>query len=646
MTQTTRSNLTSSRDDCRPHQKRKRVSRVATARRSSRSSIEIERQTPTSSTRTAISSTAGGTITVAAEKGGSPTSPLTERSEGQRPVQSTPGSVGFGVTGIDIHAQEDGEYLYKRHLVEFIDQPELIKRPIDNKARMTYIGTDVVAAPDHRSLTTTRFACASIDVSNVNYLVQQQFGAAVHTSEVCHYPTNRISRRAAGHDPVDRLPLDTFQLPPKAVVDELLEAYFRHVNPGFPVVDERIFMNQYRARDSLNPPSLLLLYAILLVGAHALYEDDSEKRHLAKATYFRRAKSLEDSRFESNRDTVVQAALLLTWHTDGLEDATANAWYWLGIAVRVATGLGMHRDAEGSTLVQHNKRMWRRVWLLLFQSDAWISLQYGRPQSIYLEDSNVQKLKVSDFADCGPDAQPESLVQMSELAIIVSKAMRERNRASSDEARRIVLRKTDERLASWALRLPQSLNLHGTPGAGVWNTNLHLHYNMALILLHRAPPKASSLDVSGVESSQRDDNTEICVAAAGVIQSLFQTLCQTDGIKCLWMSTINCLFSALVQLSTEIRISNPLLAISALRRYDSALVSLKQLAEYWPNAKSILHFFENSVRINSRLQDSHDLPELIDEEPENQDESIQHSTLGSNVNQAAKDNEELAKTVQ
>ncbi|KAK1848296.1 fungal specific transcription factor domain-containing protein [Colletotrichum chrysophilum] len=558
MTQTMRSNLTSSRDDCRPHQKRKRVSRAATARRSSHSSVEVERHPPTSPTRTAILSTADGIITVAAEKGGSPTSPVTEQSEGQRPVQSTPGSVGFGVTGIDIHAQEDGEYLYKRHLVEFIDQPELVNRPIDNKARMTYIGTDV---------------------SNVNYLIQQQFGAAVHTSKVYHYPTNRISRRVAGHDPVDRLPLDTFQLPPKVVVDELLEAYFRHVNPGFPVVDERIFMGQYRARDSLNPPSLLLLYAILLVGSHALYEEDSEKRHLAKATYFRRAKSLLDARFELNRDTIVQAALLLTWHTDGLEDTTANAWYWLGIAVRIATGLGMHRDAEFSTLVQHNKRMWRRVWWLLFQSDVWISLQYGRPQSIHLEDSNVQKLKVSDFTDCGPDAQPESLIQMSELAIIVSKAMRERNRASSDEVRRIVLHKTDERLASWALRLPQSLNLHGALGAGVWNTNLHLHYNMALILLHRAPPKASSRDVSGVESSKRDDNAEICTAAAGVIQSLFQTLCQTDGIRCLWMSTINCLFSALVQLSTEIRISNPLLAISALRRYDSALVSLKHLAD-------------------------------------------------------------------
>lgn len=142
---------------------------------------------------------------------------------------------------------------------------------------------------------------------------------------------------------------------------------------------------------------------------------------------------------------------------------------------------------------------------------------------------------------------------------------------------------------------------------------------------------------SGVESSKRDENAEICVAAAGVVQSLFHTLCQTDGIRCLWMSIINCLFSALVQLSTEIRISNPLLAISALRRYDSALVSLKELAEYWPNAKSILHFFENSVRINSQLQDSHGVSHLSNEDPENQEDALQQST----IHHTTKDNEEV-----
>lgn len=493
-------------------------------------------------------------------------------------VHSTPASAG--VAGVDVHAAEDGEYLYKRHLVEFIDQPELIERPIDSKARMTYIGSDV---------------------SNINFLVRHQFGAHIKTSDVCHYPTNRISRHMTGHGQADRIPLDAFQLPPKAVVDELLEAYFRQINPGFSVVDEQIFVQQYRARDPSNPPSLLLLQAILVAGAHVLYHGDADKRISCKSAFFRRAKSLLDAGFERNRDTIVQAALLLTWHTDGLEDVTANAWFWLGVAVRTAMGLGMHRDADGSTLVSHNKRMWRRVWWLLFQSDVWVSLQYGRPQSIHLEDSSVQMLKESDFADCGDDVRPDYMIQMSHLAIAVSEALRARSRASTPGARLVSLQKTDEKLASWALRLPQQLHLHTASGSDVWRASLHLHYNMTLILLHRAQPHSRSR--GSVVENRRDENSEICVSAAGVIQSLFQNICDTNTLQCLWISTINCLFTALIQLSTEIRLPNPLLAISALRKYDSALVSLKKLAGHWPNAQSVLHFFEKSVRFNSEELD-------------------------------------------
>ena len=40
---------------------------------------------------------------------------------------------------------------------------------------------------------------------------------------------------------------------------------------------------------------------------------------------------------------------------DGQEDVTAKAWFWIGVAVRTALGLGMHRDADKSTIVPHNK---------------------------------------------------------------------------------------------------------------------------------------------------------------------------------------------------------------------------------------------------------------------------------------------------
>ncbi|KAJ4369670.1 hypothetical protein N0V83_005432 [Neocucurbitaria cava] len=236
----------------------------------------------------------------------------------------------------------------RRHLVEFIDQEDLRDRPIDKEARISYVGTDV---------------------SNINFLVRQTDQSLI----VHHFATNRIERRFTAHEP-DRIPAEVFELPEKVVVDQLLEAYFEKINPGFPVIDKDRFLKQYQARNPSDPPSLLLLHAMLMVGAHVL-----EGRDGLEATFFRRAKILIDSRFERNRDVVVQAALLLTWHSDGPEDVAANAWHWIGVATRLALGLGMHRDAEPSTLVEYNKKMWRRVWWLLVQCDLLIALQYGRP---------------------------------------------------------------------------------------------------------------------------------------------------------------------------------------------------------------------------------------------------------------------------
>jgi transcriptional regulatory protein AMDR len=468
---------------------------------------------------------------------------------------------------MDIYATADGEYVFRRHLVEFIDQPQLTERPIDKHARMTYVGTDV---------------------SNISFLVQQQFGDKV--SNICHFPANRIERRHACYD-LTSLPVEAFQLPARAVVDRLLSAYFTHVNPGFPVVDETIFMKQYEARDSKNPPSLLLLHAILVVGAHICFDQPERESH--KALFFRRAKILFDARFEHNRDTTVQAALLLTWHADGPEDVAANAWFWLGVAVRTAMGMGMHRDTENSTLVAHNKAMWRRVWWLLFQCDTLVSLQYGRPQSIHLEYSDVQRPNPSDFQNCGPNVRVEYVIQATGLCIIISQALRERFCLVKTTGSRFdVLQKTDEALANWSLRLPSILQSQVGLNGDLWAANLQLIYNTALVLLHRTKPHPTLS-----KSRAHGEDSDICITAATVIQSVFQCLCQKDEIKYLWTSSINCLFTALIQLSVEVRLSNPILVISALRRYDSALSSLRELARYWPNAQSILHFFESSARL-------------------------------------------------
>ncbi|KAI1319475.1 hypothetical protein F5Y16DRAFT_417969 [Xylariaceae sp. FL0255] len=167
-----------------------------------------------------------------------------------------------------------------------------------------------------------------------------------------------------------------------------------------------------------------------------------------------RAKILFDTRFERTRDTVVQATLLLTWHNEGPEDVSVNAWFWL--------------------------------------------------------ESDAQNLKHSDFQNCGTDCRVDYVMQLSELCKVVSNALRERMRiAPTPQSRKFILWKTDDALVNWSLRLPPSLQHQGKGIPGPWAAHLQLLYNIVLILLHRAQLGQQSASYARMEDS------DICIIAAG-----------------------------------------------------------------------------------------------------------------------------------
>jgi len=195
---------------------------------------------------------------------------------------------------------------------ELADPSGFEERAIHKGVRITYVGKDI---------------------SNISFLVRQRLEG--QNERVFHFPSDEIAKKYMRHES-DHVPQEAFMLPDKALADELITAYFTHVNPGCPILNEAIFMAQYGGHNPADPPSLLVLQAVLLVGAHVL--KNRPERDSLKATFFRRAKMLFEARVEWNRDHMVQAALLLTWHSDGVEDVAANAWYWVGIAARIATG--------------------------------------------------------------------------------------------------------------------------------------------------------------------------------------------------------------------------------------------------------------------------------------------------------------------
>ncbi|KKZ60084.1 transcriptional regulatory protein AMDR [[Emmonsia] crescens] len=558
----------SGKNDCRIHEKKKR-----TLSRSLRHPIPIRCAPLPSANGAAAIGPSNPPLSNPSQSASSPTSPNIPPAKLSGPKIKPPAPQAFpeGITP-ESQGDEDDTRQLERHLIQILDEEDH-HRSIQKGVRVIYVGQDV---------------------SNINFLFRQQHSD--QNDQVYHFPANEISKHCIKNR-LEHIPREAFVLPEQQLADELVEAYFTHVNPGCPIIDEDVFMAQYKGRDPSDPPSLLILQAILLVGAHV--SRPRPLRDSLKASFFRRAKILFDARVERNRDILVQAALLLTWYSDPVDDdVSANSHYWVGVAARIATGLGMHRNAGSSRMVSADKRMWRRVWWILVQFDVMVSLLYGRPQAVNLEDSDVQPLTAADFEGCGSRVQIDYVIHYTELCTMISFIMKERfGLRVSPERRKAVLNEADRALANWSLMLPDSVRM-STTDSGSWPALLHLTYNNFLILLHRPHPRASAYS-----DDYGPNDAEICSAAAGVIVSIFEDLREKDRLKYLWISSVNALFTAMIQVRVELRFSNPVLAINGLRRFDSTLASLRIHAEYWLNAETILRLFESSKRLQRDIQD-------------------------------------------
>lgn len=214
-----------------------------------------------------------------------------------------------------------------------------------------------------------------------------------------------------------------------------------------------------------------------------------------------------------------------------------------------------------------------------------------------LDDSDVSPLTPADFENCGPHVQTEFVIHFTELCTMIYYLVRDRfGLRATDERRKAVLQEADESLASWSLKLPDNLRLRASD-MDPWSAMLHLTYNNFLILLHRPHPRASAYS-----DDYGPHDAEICSAAAGVIASIFEELRLNDRLKFLWYTGVHTLFTAMIQVRVELRFSNPVLAINALRRFDSASYSLRELAQYWVHAGTILRLFEDSKRLQEDLR--------------------------------------------
>jgi transcriptional regulatory protein GAL4 len=186
----------------------------------------------------------------------------------------------------------------------------------------------------------------------------------------------------------------------KQLSTSLIDAYFQNYHVCYPFVHEASFRAQYH--EIVPRPSKqswdLLYHAILALGAWTSNSD-----HIGLEDYlYRRALTLgqQESVFEASL-TSIQALVLLS-NLSQKRNSPNTGWNLLGLAVRTALSLALHRELPHWNISLIEREARRRVWwgLYIFVSGA--SITFGRAIMLPDEDSmNVHSvLNIDDEVCC------------------------------------------------------------------------------------------------------------------------------------------------------------------------------------------------------------------------------------------------------
>ncbi|PGG99320.1 transcriptional regulatory protein GAL4 [Blastomyces parvus] len=178
--------------------------------------------------------------------------------------------------------------------------------------------------------------------------------------------------------------------PSQVVAQTFMDAYFTHYHTSYPFLHEETFRAQFneqipRPRGHAWP---ILLNTVLALGAWTIGDDNVD---IHETFYNEANRYLQDvSVFEVGNLACVQAFLLLSNYTQK-RNKPNTGWNYLGLAIRMALSLGLHKEFPEWNISLLQREMRRRVWWGTFIFDSGASITFGRP--ILLPDASIMDAK-------------------------------------------------------------------------------------------------------------------------------------------------------------------------------------------------------------------------------------------------------------
>lgn len=197
----------------------------------------------------------------------------------------------------------------------------------------------------------------------------------------------------------------TLSLTAKYLTNEFVDSYFANYHTSYPFIHKETFLAQYR--DEIPTPTheiwQILLNTVLALGAWCLHGESSN----FDLHYYQNAKSyLSSYVFESGSIPLLQALTLLSNYTQK-RNKPNTGWNYLGLAVRMAMGLGLYKEFSNwsSSKNQLQLEMRRRLWWGLYIFDGGAAITFGRPVNLpdeqMMDIENVSNINDDDYSFTG-----------------------------------------------------------------------------------------------------------------------------------------------------------------------------------------------------------------------------------------------------
>lgn len=438
-----------------------------------------------------------------------------------------------------------------------------------------------------------------------------------------------------------------FMIPESGLRNELLRCYVQFVHPYLPLLDLQDFLATVEKNDSNDTLSLLLFQAVMFaatgfIDMRYLLAQGYDSRKAARRAFFQRAKLLYDFDYETNRVTVVQSVLLMTYWYEAPDD-TKDIWHWLGIAVSLARTIGINCDTSAAGMNIKTRRLWRRIWWCCFLRDRLISLGMRRPMRIPEKEFDLPMLELEDFeteampfelsrmlGGCPAVKDLEKRVTLAKMCIALAKLcqcvtlvldiqyslLAAKLGLTQETTVRLVPKTTaadpsdvircDRQLEEWHSN--QSSEMHFfVPGTQErTNTNegevISVHrslltgvYLTAMSALHR-PQIMPALPFVVVAPELQELSRRKVREAANDITEMYKDLYAGDLIRYLPNTGVSCILPALIIHMLDLKSSDPSVRQAASRKFQFCMQSLQRLREMYASADFAFSFLYAAVR--------------------------------------------------